>query len=219
MTFTTIFFDLDDTLYPSSSGLWPEISNRINQYIQNYLNLSWDEVIEIRKGFIAKYETTLRGLKAGYDINEKDYLQYVHDIPLSDYLRPDPIIQQMLKELPHRKIIFTNADADHAGRVIEVLGISKYFDGIVDILSMAPYCKPQPEAYEFALIEAGERIPGRCVMIDDRIDNLDAAQLMGIATVQVGSTDLASERHTTISDLAKLLDVMPGLFVGLRKSP
>ena len=34
MPFTTLFFDLDDTLYPPSTGVWDAIGDRIDLYIQ-----------------------------------------------------------------------------------------------------------------------------------------------------------------------------------------
>ena len=41
---TTLFFDLDDTLYPSASGLWEAIRQRMTTYMEERLGFSADEV-------------------------------------------------------------------------------------------------------------------------------------------------------------------------------
>ena len=43
-------FDLDDTLYPASSELFPHVSRRITGYIANYLGMSPEEVRPLYKG-------------------------------------------------------------------------------------------------------------------------------------------------------------------------
>ncbi len=62
MRFSTIFFDLDDTLYPSSSGLWKAIKERMNIYMRDMLHIPEDEVPALREQYYKMYGTTLRGL-------------------------------------------------------------------------------------------------------------------------------------------------------------
>ena len=81
MPFTTIFFDLDDTLYPSSSGVWKLIKDRMNLYMHLRLEIPRDEIPSLREELFHQYGTTLRGLQATYHIDTKDYLSFVHDIP------------------------------------------------------------------------------------------------------------------------------------------
>jgi len=89
----------------------------------------------------------MRGLIADFDINQIDYLDYVHDVPLRDHIDPNPVLREMLLNLPQRKLIFTNADAAHAKRVLDVLDLTDCFEKIIDIHIMHPYCKPLPQAY------------------------------------------------------------------------
>ncbi len=39
MHFKSLYFDLDDTLYPASSGLWDAIRERMNTYMQKFIDL------------------------------------------------------------------------------------------------------------------------------------------------------------------------------------
>ncbi len=79
--------------------------------------------------------------------------------PLSRYLHPDPELRAAIQAIPARKFIFTNADANHAKRVLEAVGLQGLFDGIIDVHAIAPYCKPMPEAFELALKAAGSPDP------------------------------------------------------------
>src|SRR3546814_12613269 len=67
--------------------------------------------------------------------------------------------------LPGRKIIYTNASADHAERVMERLGISRHFSGVFDIIE-AGYL-PKPDAAGYAtVIERFGIAPGKAAMVD-----------------------------------------------------
>ncbi len=86
----TIFFDLDDTLYPNANGLWRAIRMRIGLYMKERLNLPEGDIPGLRRFYFEKYGTTLRGLQIHKHIDPLDYLAYVHDLPLQDYLSPAP---------------------------------------------------------------------------------------------------------------------------------
>ena len=86
MTFDVIFFDLDATLYAESTGLWTAIRVRIDQYLREVMGISAEETPQIRHKYYEQYGTTLRGLQKDYGISAQHYLNYVHDLPLDQYL-------------------------------------------------------------------------------------------------------------------------------------
>src|SRR4030043_1126372 len=57
MHFRSLFFDLDDTLYPASSGLWDAIRIRMNEYMQRLIDLPIGEIVKLRQGYLEKYGT------------------------------------------------------------------------------------------------------------------------------------------------------------------
>jgi putative hydrolase of the HAD superfamily len=116
MPYTTIFFDLDDTLYPVQAGLWEAIRNRMSQYMAERMGLPVEQIDALRKQSLETYGTTLRGLQHNYHSDSDDYLAYVHDLPLDKFIQPDPVVRQMLLSLPLHRWIFTNADSQHAQR-------------------------------------------------------------------------------------------------------
>ncbi len=210
MNFTTFFFDLDDTLYPPSSGVWQQIGSRINLYLRDRLGLPADQVQSIREKYFREYGTTLRGLQANHNVDMEDYLAFVHDIPLARFIKPDPRLRAAILALPARKFIFTNADGNHARRVMEAVGLQGLFDGIIDVHAIAPYCKPMPGAFELALEQAGKPDPHLCVLLDDQGRITRAAHTLGMFTVLVGKEDPGSDADAALLHLADLPDLFDG---------
>jgi pyrimidine 5'-nucleotidase len=214
MSYSTLFFDLDDTLYKSGNGLWDHIRQRMSQYMYERLGLSWEEIPLIRQTYYENYGTTLRGLQMHYHVDADDYLAYVHDLPLEDYLRPEPELRTLLLSLPQNRWIFTNADADHALRVLKILAVEDCFQGIIDVKRLGFVCKPQPEAYQLALNIAGCGQPQACILLDDTVTNLIGANRAGLATILVGSEDAPSQVDYVVPDLLSLPVVLPELWDG-----
>ena len=133
------------------------------------------------------YGTTLRGLQERHKVDTEEYLAYVHDVPLSQYLTPNPVVRQMIASMPTRNLIFTNADASHARRVLAALELEDLFDTIVDVNAIAPYCKPMSESFAIAMDLADEPDPRKCVMIDDLPHTTRAALEVGMASLLYGS--------------------------------
>jgi len=189
--FSTLFFDLDETLYESSSGIWMAIRDRIGLYLHDYIKLDWEVIPNMRTELYQTYGTTLRGLVALYDIDPQEYLDFVHDLPIEKFINPDPVLRDILISYPQRKLIFTNADHNHAQRVVHALGIQDIFEKTIDIQDINPHCKPMTEAFDRALELAGAPDPHTCVMLDDSQSNLATASAMGFTTIRVGSNQLS----------------------------
>jgi putative hydrolase of the HAD superfamily len=214
MRYTTIFFDLDDTLYQSSTGLWEVIRSRMGRYMAERLGLSEDEIPKLRRSYYETYGTTLRGLQKHHQVDPRNYLEFVHDIPVETYLEPAPQVRKLLLSLPQQRWIFTNADANHARRVLRVLGLDDCFKGIIDVWAMDFACKPEPEAYRKALELVGDPHPHNCVLLDDSPSNLARAGQMGFTTVLVGSNGPHPAAVFTISNLLELSEALPQLWDG-----
>jgi pyrimidine 5'-nucleotidase len=209
MNLNTIFFDLDSTLYPESNGMWSTIRQRIDLYMHERMGLSHDVIPQLRQHYFTEYGTTLNGLQANYNIDPNDYLNFVHDLPLDDYLQVDPRLRQMLLSIPYRRWIFTNSDLAHAHRVLTKLEIEDCFEGIIDIWTLEPYCKPQREAYQRAQDMAGVPDARACALLDDSTYNIATAQEMGFFTVLVGQNGDKSQADRSLVDLLDLPEVVP----------
>ncbi|MBK8822598.1 MAG: pyrimidine 5'-nucleotidase [Anaerolineales bacterium] len=211
MRFTTIFFDLDDTLYPSNAGLWLAIKNRMNDFMRERMNIPEAEIPALREKYYLQYGTTLHGLKKHHNISEEEFLAYVHDLRLEDYLTPDAQQREIIASLPTRNLIFTNADIPHAERVLTALNLRDLFTTIIDVTTVAPYCKPMPEAFSIAMKLAGESDPARCIMIDDLKRTTRAAKAIGMSSILFGETASSEDASASLSDWNDLTDIMEKL--------
>lgn len=181
-------FDLDNTLYPSHFGFFDLISERITQYVMAHFNCERNKAKTIQKSYFTQYGTTLNGLMALHNIDPQDYLQFVHDINLSR-LNGAPNLAPLITQLPGKKYIFTNGDADYAWRVLDKLGLSGIFDMICDIGACNYRPKPEMIAYQ-TLIQKSGIDPLRTVFFEDMARNLEPAKALGMATVWIdGKSD------------------------------
>jgi putative hydrolase of the HAD superfamily len=187
-----------------------EIGNRINLYMIERLGVAPDEVSKMRDDFLRAFGTTLNALRRYYPVDPDEFLDFVHEIPLVPFLQYEPALDRMLGRLGLRKIIFTNADARHARRVLSRLGILRHFESIIDIHMMDFVNKPDRRAYlkalDFASVRAEE-----CVLIEDSARNLAPAEKLGMTTVHVregARTDGAHYHIERITDLEDLLDCL-----------
>lgn len=212
LRYTTLFFDVDDTLYDKSCGLWDAIRERMVFYMDERMHLPAAEIAILQRQYYETYGTTLRGLQIHHQVDTDDFLAYVHDLPLVEYLAPVPGLRSLLLSLPQQRWVFTNADSAHAGRVLKVLGLEDCFHGLVDVRAVDFLCKPHPEAYLHAMQAAGETDPERCVLFDDSPRNLAPARKLGFTTVLVGARETAPAACLSLPDLLALPELMPELW-------
>jgi putative hydrolase of the HAD superfamily len=193
MAFKFIIFDLDDTLYARDDGLMQEVGRRIAVWLCDHLGLTWEEAIVQRREYFQRYGTTLAGLTAEHDIKAHDYLAFVHDIPVEEYLDPSPALAAMLDAIPLRKAIYTNATSEYAWRVLRALGVVDRFERVIGVEEVGLRNKICRDAYERALALLNAQ-GSECIMVDDMARNLWSAKALGLTTVLVdadGSTELA----------------------------
>ncbi len=212
MQFSTLFFDLDATLYNPSNGLWDQIRERIFQFMGEVVKIPEGDIPSTRDRYWKTYGTTLEGLRIHHQVDPEEYLAYVHNIPLDDYLQEDLELKEILASLPQKLWIFTNSDRPHAQAVLEALGIQEEFSGIIDLLAMDFAVKPQPQAYQIALRTAGVDNPARSILFDDLQANLRGAKSQGMKTALVGHTHQKDEEDFYLTRVHDIKEVLPQLW-------
>jgi putative hydrolase of the HAD superfamily len=186
-SFEYILFDLDDTLYPRASGLMAAIMERIMMFMTHKVGIPADDVPTKRHSYHQQHGTALRGLMHEYQIDPLEYLAFVHDLNPLDFFSASPPLNQMLQEIPLRKVIFTNSDRLHTERVLNTLQVRSHFDPIIDITAVNYKNKPDPLAYQQAL-SLLDVSAERCIMVDDSPRNLMPAKDLGMTTILVDGT-------------------------------
>jgi putative hydrolase of the HAD superfamily len=191
----TWVFDLDNTLYPPDSDLWPKIDQRITAFLMEHSGLDGLGARALQKHYYHKHGTTLNALMTEGHIDPDVFLSFVHDIDRSS-IRPDRALDRAIGQLPGRKLILTNGSVRHAEETAEALGILHHFTGISDIKSAGFVPKPDRRTYETFFAHHGVK-PARAAMFEDLVKNLEVPHAFGMRTVLVvpraGQADLRDD--------------------------
>jgi len=182
-------FDLDNCLYPASTGLFALIDERMSAYIQRLLDCDAAEAKRVQKAHFHEHGTTLAGLMKEHGVDPHDFLEDVHAIPL-DRVQCDERLGRLLPRLPGRRFVFTNGDAPYARRVLDAIGVHGHFDDLHDIHASSYRPKPDPHGYALLCDRFGID-PKHALLADDMVQNLAPAKALGMTTVWV---DNGSER-------------------------
>lgn len=197
-------FDLDNTLYPPEARLFDQIEQKMTRYVMSTLKVERAQADHLRRHYWASYGTTLAGLMREHDIDPGPYLREVHEIDLG-HLQKDPTLAENIRNLPGRKIVYTNGSAPYAERVLKARGLDGLFDAVYGV-EHADF-KPKPELEAFQLVFGKDGIaPERAAMFEDDARNLAAPHAMGMRTVHVApEPETGPHIHHHTNDLSTFL--------------
>ncbi|MBU2983450.1 pyrimidine 5'-nucleotidase [Lentibacter algarum] len=200
----TWIFDLDNTLYPPHMRLFDQIEVKMIEFVMREIGVSREDANHMRHNYWAQYGTTLAGLMHHHDIDPEPYLAEVHDISFEP-LKSDPELSTAIKNLPGRKIIYTNGSAPYAEKVVESRGLAGLFDDIYGVEHASFHPKPQQSAFEQVFTKAAV-FPETSAMFEDDPRNLSVPHSMGLRTVLVAPKPMLAEHiHFHTDDLTGFL--------------
>lgn len=184
------FFDIDNTLYPKSSGVGEWMAQRIRMFFMEHLNLPDEESRILGAKYYKDYGLAIRGLIRHFSINTAVYDEFVDGgLPLEDLLKPSNELSSLLERLNTRGACwaFTNAGYKHGLRVLKLLQIDHLFGGIIYCDYSEPDFPAKPDRLAFirAMQCAGVDDPGRCIFFDDAIGNIRTARELGWTAIYV----------------------------------
>ncbi|KAJ4722435.1 Haloacid dehalogenase-like hydrolase (HAD) superfamily protein [Melia azedarach] len=225
--FNCLIFDLDDTLYPSKTGIAQAVKKNIEDFLIEKCGFSETKASSLRVELFKTYGSTLAGLRAlGYDIDADDYHGFVHGRLPYDLIKPDSQLRNLLHSIPQRKIIFTNSDMNHAIKCLKRLGLEDCFEQIICFETMNPnlpnatrpdefpvLLKPSMDAMKIAL-DVANVDSRRALFFDDNIRNVGAGKVLGLRTVLVGKTGKIKEADYVLENFNNLAQVIPEIWVG-----
>ena len=181
-------FDLDNTLHDASSFIFPHINRSMTAYLQQHLHLDEAAANELRKHYWQRYGATLSGMMKHHGTDPEHFLWHTHQFPqLPQMVLRTPRLRHVLKLLPGRKLVFSNAPQDYARAVLELLRVDDLFDDLFTIEQTRYQPKPQLTGFMHLLRKHNLRA-AQCVMVEDSAENLRAAKQLGMRTVWVNDT-------------------------------
>jgi putative hydrolase of the HAD superfamily len=156
----------------------------MSAFVARETGLSYDEAYALQKRYLNEHGTTLAGLMAHHGVEPRRFLDEVHNVSL-DSLHPDPELNDLIKALPGRKIVFTNGDSFHAGRLLTKMEMGELFDGIFHLEHANFIPKPSLATFEM-MMKAHVVDASDTVFFEDSPRNLKPAHGLGMRTVLVG---------------------------------
>ncbi len=196
-------FDLDNTLHNASHAIFPAINANMNAYMATVLGSAdmpadADTVNAVRLAYWKRYGATLLGMVKHHQVRPEDFLREAHRFgDLRAMIRAERGLARLLKRLPGRKILLTNAPRRYSHDVMRHLGLHRHFAKHIPIESMLVHrqLRPKPSRQLLRKLLARERVPARrCVLVEDTVDNLKAAKALGMRTAWV-TQYLATNPH------------------------
>jgi len=204
MPISAVLFDLDNTIYPASSGVMKGVDVRITEYVRDLLGIDIEQAQQLRRHYYLTYGTTLNGLQRHHAVDAEHYLGYVHDLAIETFLTSDAELDHLLSQLEATKAIFTNSPAEHARRVLRTMGIERHFAHVFDIRFSGFQPKPDPAVYHSVLDSLGVAGSG-VILVEDTPQNLAPARALGMTTILVGEpsdADMSLADHVVPDVLA-----------------
>jgi putative hydrolase of the HAD superfamily len=180
-------FDLDNTLHNASHAAFGHINQLMSAYIVQELGLPLEQADALRRDYWRRYGATLLGLVRHHGVKSAHFLHHTHLLPgLEARVHGHPHDFAALRRLPGRCYILTNAPAAYTARVLGVLGIGAWFDGILSIEDMHMFgdLRPKPDARMLrrTAVKLGVS-PARCVLVEDTLEHQKSARRVGMKTV------------------------------------
>ncbi|SPQ23696.1 8f9f3f0c-2c14-462c-8b0d-78475527352e [Thermothielavioides terrestris] len=192
--------DVDNCLYPKSAKVHDLMADLIDRYFVTHLSLPWEDAVRLHKEYYQNYGLAIEGLVRHHQIDPLDYNAKVDDaLPLDGVIKPRPELKQLLADIDRSKVklwLLTNAYVNHAKRVVRLLGVEEFFEGVTycDYGTVPLVCKPHPDMYHKAMREAGVEKYEDCFFVDDSYQNCKAAHSLGWKVAHLVEDDVKPPR-------------------------
>jgi putative hydrolase of the HAD superfamily len=178
-------FDLDNTLHDARPHIFPHINRSMTAYLAAHLGLDEAQASALRASYWRRYGATLLGMMRHHGTDPHHFLRETHRFPdIAPMVVSEPQLSAVLRRLPGRKLVFSNAPLHYVEAVLAVMGVRAFFDEVYTIEQMRFRPKPSERALRRLLREKRLR-PSRCIMVEDTAANLKSARRLGLATVWV----------------------------------
>lgn len=184
-------FDLDNTLHDASHAIFPAINANMNVFIGQMLRQAGEAhdtatVNALRQDYWQRYGATLTGLIRHHDVRADAFLLEAHRFDdLTRMIRSVRGLVHLLKRLPGRKILLTNAPLAYSKEVMRHLRLQPHFSRHISIESMQVHGKLRPKPsrpFLRKLLAAQGMAASRCILVEDSVENLRAAKQLGMRT-------------------------------------
>ncbi|KHK57247.1 5'-nucleotidase [Ralstonia sp. A12] len=182
-------FDLDNTLHHASHAIFPQINRLMTAYVARVLGTDDATASQVRMDYWHRYGATILGMVRHHGVDPDDFLAQAHHFDdLRAMVRAERGLAQLLRALPGRKILLTNAPVAYAREVVRLIGLKRAFAREIAVEHMWVHrrLRPKPDPLMLRRLLARERIaPSRAILVEDTLSHLKRYRRLGIGTVWV----------------------------------
>ncbi|HEY4371798.1 MAG TPA: HAD family hydrolase [Burkholderiales bacterium] len=188
---TLWLFDLDDTLHHATPVIFGRMNRAMTDYVMRHVGLEEPAANALRREYWQRYGATLLGLMRRHGTDPDHFLAETHQFPdLPAIIDYDHRVRLLLKHLPGRKVLVSNAPRHYVGMVLANMRVARHLHGIETIESMRYVPKPARSSLARLLRRHGASgrrgaLRHRVVMVEDNLDNLKSAKRLGLTTVWI----------------------------------
>jgi putative hydrolase of the HAD superfamily len=167
-------------------------------------------VDEARLRYWKMYGATLLGMIRHHGVKAADFLRETHDVAaLEKLIRFERGLSLLLRRLPGRKILLTNAPQHYSHTVMRHLGLKRHFSHHIAIEDMHVHGQLRPKPSGLMLRRLLRRhgvAASRAILVEDTLDNLRSARRLGLRTVWV-TQYLKAEKPARMPNRPAYVDV------------
>ncbi|MGF6440633.1 HAD-IA family hydrolase [Paraburkholderia youngii] len=182
-------FDLDNTLHAASREIFPEMFDLMAAYIAKSFDMPIDDAMKMLIDYTHRFGGALVGLSKHSGFNVADFLARTHALDnLLGKVHSERGLPRLVRAIPGRRILLTNAPYTYASTVLEHLGLAGLFERVVSIEHMRHrgewLAKPDHGMLRRTLRLAGVEA-SEAVLVEDTRSHLKRYRKLGIRTVWI----------------------------------
>ncbi len=226
---TYVVFDVDNTLFSKKHKVMKYMRKRGIEYLEKKIKCENEKMAMKMTRLNREYDNVFQGLSIenGIDIDVTDYVDFVSEgaskniKPTIDELYKLHILFESLSKIPNLKIwTFSNGSNKHVNQVLDILKITNYFDGHINLTFIIDkykkyISKPSQKAYQIAEDEMKfDKDFDKIYFIDDYDKNIEASikrkNWIGILLDEKGTRNV--DGALRIKSIHELKSKIPELF-------
>ena len=218
MTKTGFIFDLDGVIVDTAKYhylAWKKLADELGipfteEDNENFKGVSRRRCLEILLE-MGNIQVTQDQFDGWLQEKNEDYLSYIAKMDESEIL---PDVVKVLSFLKDQDIPMALGSASkNAKPILEKVKLLSYFDTLVDGNKVSK-AKPDPEVFVIAANNLGVE-PQNCVVFEDALAGIEAANTAGMISVGIGNPDILTEADFNFTDFTEINhDFLRGLLTG-----
>ncbi len=207
MNKTGFIFDLDGVIVDTAKYhfmAWKKLANQLGIAFSETDNERFKGVSRKRCLEILLEMGNIKATQEEFDCwmieKNEDYLNYIGTMNENEILPGVTVILVFLKE--HNFPIALGSASKNAQTILEKVKLLSYFDLIVDGNNVSK-AKPDPEVFLMAA-KGLDVAPENCVVFEDAIAGIEAANNAGMMSVGIGDANILSSAHRNFKNFTEI---------------